>query len=85
MFYPALLVAFFSATLVYATGQILIIDGVVGGVPKDPPPQAPSLDKITHRIPGSLRVTENSGVCGMTINETPSRSLQLRCSPLSPA
>ncbi|KAJ8521696.1 hypothetical protein ONZ45_g1633 [Pleurotus djamor] len=66
MFYPALLVAFFSATLAYATGQIPIIDDVVGGVPKDPPPQAPSLDKITHRIPGSLRVTENSGVCETT-------------------
>lgn len=49
-------------------GQIPIVDGVIGGVPKATNALEDSVIESTSAsapTPGKLRVTENSGICGM--------------------
>jgi hypothetical protein len=47
-------------------GQVPVVDGVLGGVPKVAK-LAPVVEELTTMAttPGQLRVIENSGVCGM--------------------
>ncbi|TFK22928.1 serine carboxypeptidase [Coprinopsis marcescibilis] len=57
----------FTATL---GGEVPIVDGVFGDVPKDVPQVSgiPEPDTSTVFAPGELRVVENSGVCETTPN-----------------
>jgi hypothetical protein len=51
-------------------GQIPVVDGVTGGVPSGV--KLAAVTKVANPVPqatttpGKLRVTENSGVCGMS-------------------
>lgn len=50
-------------------GQVPIVDGVIGGVPSTPHALEDSVIESTSAsapTPGKLRVTENSGICGMS-------------------
>lgn len=50
-------------------GQIPIVDGVLGGVPSGTSASfKPKFLSSQATTPGKLRVTENSGVCGMLRN-----------------
>ena len=63
--------AAFQASSVLVDGQVPVINGIIGGVPlpsssgttKPVAQQLPLTSFVT--TPGKLRVTENSGVCGM--------------------
>lgn len=49
-------------------GQIPVVDGVIGGIPSTPNALEDSVIESTSAsapTPGKLRVTENSGICGM--------------------
>jgi hypothetical protein len=58
----------FCSTLVDAAGsQFPVVNGVIGGVPTTAsknPEEATSELVIEANTPGTLRVTENSGICG---------------------
>jgi hypothetical protein len=55
-----------SISSAIAAGQIPIVDGIIGGVPADASKHVAQDSTITTQaVAGTLRVTENSGVCGM--------------------
>jgi hypothetical protein len=45
--------------------QVPLIDGVLGGVPINKPLTLETATSSSATVAGSLRVTENSGICGM--------------------
>ncbi|KAG7088975.1 hypothetical protein E1B28_012921 [Marasmius oreades] len=51
-----------------AVGQeFLVVDGIIGGVPRTgSPPAEPQPLKVAATTPGALRVVQNSGVCETT-------------------
>lgn len=53
--------------------QVPVVNGVIGGVPEaSETPGNLKVQSPQATTPGKLRVTENSGVCGMTPLGTPS-------------
>ncbi|THH27354.1 hypothetical protein EUX98_g6827 [Antrodiella citrinella] len=69
MVFPLLLFALALCPLTVLARQIPIVDGVIGGVPKNAPTQIHTDAETTTpaaTTPGKLRVTENSGVCETT-------------------
>ncbi len=54
----------FLPSLVYAEGQIPVVNGVIGGVGPLTETVKPTLLKAVATTPGKLRFKENSGVCG---------------------
>jgi hypothetical protein len=67
-FLGAVLGACYVASVAAKGAQIPVVDGVIGGVPvKSTAKDAQVEEDVTTQAttPGALRVTENSGVCGM--------------------
>jgi hypothetical protein len=68
MLFAPLAAALLALTpLAALAGQIPVVDGVIGGVPAtgpSPDPRPATRPSTAAAAAGSLRVTENSGVCG---------------------
>ncbi|PFH50862.1 hypothetical protein AMATHDRAFT_75331 [Amanita thiersii Skay4041] len=63
--YISVIAAAIFSTGAYA-GQIPVIDGVIGGVPRTTATRRPADFEVAATTPGKLRAIENSGVCETT-------------------